>query len=505
MTQAPDWAGTDRLLLHGCRVMGMPGASAVLLEADRIAWVGDDPKAVRADRVIDMQGALLAPGFVDAHVHATSTGLSLIGLDLTAAADADAVLALIAEAASGADALIGHGWDETRWAQGRMPSRAQIDRAAGGAIAYLSRIDVHSALVSTALLDLVPGIEAMDGFTSDGPLSRAAHHAVREVAQQQVARERRADAQRAMRSHAAAVGIVAMQEMAGPVISSPDDLRALLALARAEPGPLVQGYWGELAQHGGIDRARELGAVGVGGDLFIDGSIGSRTACLRAPYRDEPASRGAQYLTIDEVVAHVHAATIAGMQAGFHVIGDAATDVIVDAFLDVADAVGMETFRARRHRLEHAELLDDRHLAALGSLGVTVSMQPMFDRLWGGGDGMYERRLGPDRMRGMNRFASILGAGIPMAFGSDAPVTPLGPWAAVDAAVRHHQPGERIDEQAAFAAHTRAAWRAIGCDDAGVIAPGAQAHLVAWSDDTPPRALCTIVAGRVVHDSGDLS
>lgn len=505
MTSAPDWAGRGRTLLRNGRVMGSSGATAVLIDGDQVAWVGHDPQGLVADEIIDLDGALVAPGFVDAHVHATSTGLALIGLDLSMTASLGAALTRIADASRGTGALIGHGWDETRWPESRPPSRAELDRAVGDAVAYLSRIDVHSAVVSTALLDLVPGIEGMDGFSSDGPLTRAAHHAVREVAQQQVALGRRTEAHRAARAHAASLGIVAMQEMAGPVISSPDDLAALLALSAGEPGPLVQGYWGELAQHGGIDRARDLGAIGVAGDLFIDGSVGSRTACLRTAYLDEPASRGAQYLSPDDVEGHVTAASASGMQAGFHVIGDAATDVVVDAFARSAERIGIEAFRRMRHRIEHAEMLDDRHLRVLAELGVTVSMQPVFDALWGGDGGMYEQRLGPERMRRMNRFASIARAGILMSFGSDAPVTPLGPWAAIDAAVHHHQGAERVDEHAAFDAHTRAGWRAIGCEDAGVIAAGAPAHLAVWSEDLPHRALRTIVAGRTVHDSGELA
>lgn len=505
MTPAPEWAGSTRVLLRDGRVLGMPSARAILIVDDRIAWVGDDTTGIVAEEVIDLDGAVVAPGFVDAHVHATSTGLALIGLDLTPADDLDSALAMITAAAARGGVLIGHGWDETRWPQSRPPSRSEIDAAVDGAPAYLSRIDVHSALVSTALLDLVPGVHELDGFSVDGPVTRAAHHAVREVAQGHVAEERRSDAQRATRSRAAALGIVAMQEMAGPVISSAEDLRDLLALARTEPGPLVHGYWGELAQRGGIARARELGAIGVAGDLFIDGSIGSRTACLRTPYLDEPHSLGAQYLSADEVQGHVEEASAAGMQAGFHVIGDAATDIVIGALERAANAVGIDRFRSMRHRLEHAEMLDARHLQSLARLGVSVSMQPVFDALWGGEGGMYERRLGAQRMRGMNGFAAIDRAGILMAFGSDAPVTPLGPWQGVDAAMAHHQLDERIGPDAAFTAHTRAGWQAIGCDDAGMIAAGAQAHLVVWDDLDSRRALRTIVSGCTVHDSGALS
>ena len=118
-------------------------------------------------------------------------------------------------------------------------------------------------------------------------------------------------------------------------------------------------------------------------------------------------------------------------------------------------------------------------IARLGELGVTASVQPAFERWWGGPGGVYEARLG-DRARGMNPFASMSRAGIALAFGSDTPVTPFDPWGAVLAAVWHHDEGERLTVRAAFNAHTRGGWRAAGRDEGGVIALGAPAHIAVW-------------------------
>ncbi len=262
---------------------------------------------------------------------------------------------------------------------------------------YLSRVDVHSAVVSTALVVRAPDVRGLPGWDAVGPLSRQAHHAVREAILGTVGREQREAAQRAMRDRAAALGVVAIHEMAGPTISSEDDLAGLLALAGVEPGPLATGYWGELARDGGIERAQALGAIGVGGDLFMDGALGSRTACLCDPYADAPGTTGAAYLDADEVAEHVVAATRAGLQAGFHVIGDAASQTVVDGLTAAESALGAAGLRAGQHRLEHAELLSTEHIATLARLGVSASMQPMFDGLWGGPGGMYEQRLGADR------------------------------------------------------------------------------------------------------------
>ena len=120
--------------------------------------------------------------------------------------------------------------------------------------------------------------------------------------------------------------------------------------------------------------------------------------------------------------------------------------------------------------------------AKLGAWGVMASMQPNFDALWGGRDGMYARRLGVDRAGRLNPFALLASQGVALAFGSDAPVTGLDPWATVRAAANHHTPGSSISVRAAFAAATRGGWRAGGAGDGlmGSLVPGAPASYAVW-------------------------
>ena len=132
-------------------------ATAMAVCDGTVLWVGPSSEALRrfgsAEEVVRLDGALVAPAFVDAHVHATATGLVLTGLDLTACGSLRECLDRVRRFAAGSDApvLWGHGWDETRWPQRRPPTRAELDEAVAGRPVYLSRIDVHSALVSTPL------------------------------------------------------------------------------------------------------------------------------------------------------------------------------------------------------------------------------------------------------------------------------------------------------------------------------------------------------------------
>ncbi|MFB6644115.1 amidohydrolase [Streptomyces chartreusis] len=458
-----------------------PFATAMVVERGQVAWVGSegaaDAFAGGVDEVVDLDGALVTPAFTDAHVHTTATGLALTGLDLSGAPSLEAALALVRDfAAARPDdrVLLGHGWDAARWPGGRPPTRAELDAAAGGRPLYLSRIDVHSAVVTTALLDMTPG----DLGAVDGPLVADAHHEVRATALASVTPAQRVEAQRAALAHAASLGIGTVHECGGPDISSEDDFTGLLRLAAEEPGPRVVGYWAEQD----LAKARELGALGAAGDLFVDGALGSHTACLHQPYADA-GHTGTAYLDAAAVAAHVAACTEAGLQAGFHAIGDAAVTAVVQGVRAAAEKVGPARVRAARHRVEHAEMLTPETIAAFAELGLTASVQPAFDALWGGEEGMYVQRLGAERARSLNPFAALLRAGVPLAFGSDSPVTPLDPWGTVRAAAFHHTPEHRVSVRAAFTAHTRGGWRAIGRDDAGVLMPGAPADYAVWRTD----------------------
>ncbi|MCM2393456.1 amidohydrolase [Streptomyces albipurpureus] len=464
-----------------------PFATAMVVQRGHIAWVGSegaaDAFADGVDEIVDLEGALVTPAFTDAHVHTTATGLALTGLDLSGARTLADALVLVREhsAAHPADrVLLGHGWDAARWPERRHPSRAELDDASGGRPLYLTRIDVHSAVVTTALLDLVPGVTDLTGYRPDEPLTAAAHHAVRAAAHDAVSPAQRAAAQRAALDQAASLGIGTVHECAGPDISDEDDFTALLASAATHSGPRVVGYWAEhITDAKGAQGIKELGAVGAAGDLFVDGSLGSHTACLHSSYADA-AHTGLAQLDVAAVAAHVAACTEAGLQAGFHAIGDAALTTVTEGVRAAAERLGHDRVRAARHRVEHAEMLTPETIAAFAEFGLTASVQPAFDAAWGGEEGMYVERLGVERARTLNPFAALLRAGVPLALGSDSPVTPLDPWGTVRAAAFHRTPEHRISVRAAFTAHTRGGWRAAGRDDAGTLVPGAAADYALW-------------------------
>ena len=498
-----------------------PGATALVSQGDRIVFVGDDDGARRwsdGTPEIDLQGRLVTPAFVDAHLHAVQAGLVAAGLDLHDGSSRTDVLdrlgAYAARRPTGV--IVGQGWDERAWPDPRPPTRVELDRAAGGRVVYLARVDVHSAVVSTSVLDRLPGVAGMDGFRADGMLTQDAHHRSRVLVNALFDdADRRMAARWALRQ-AARLGVGTVHELAGPHLGPLEDLVRVREVG-AELGVGVVTYWGEPASQAAIGRAQAVGAAGLAGDLCIDGSIGSRTAALHQPYADDETC-GARYLDDDQIAEHVAVCTRAGLQAGFHCIGDDAVAAAVAGLRRAAERVGVDAVRAARHRLEHLEMVAADDIATLARLGVAASMQPGFDARWGRPGELYETRLGSGRAQTMNPLGSLQRAGVQLAFGTDAPVTPIAGWAMVRAAVQHSRPGERLRLQDAFAAATLGGHRAGRVDLAGTIERGGLASLAVWDvrptptpavPDLPdlepggadPECALTVAGGRIAYRS----
>ena len=498
-----------------------PLATAMLVSDDQIAWIGSEEAAAGlADgvgQVVDLAGGLVTPTFVDAHVHVSATGMTLRSAALTDVRSLQEALTRIEDAARrrAGRPVYAPGWDERDWPEGRAPSAQELDRASYGGVVYSPRVDGHSAVISSALA-AASGARNHPGWSASGLVTREAHHAARDWFHAGISpAERRADIDAALCA-AAAAGIGLVQECGGPTLSSEADFADVLAAGDGGAGPQVIGYWAELVRDEESARAlaSRMGARGLAGDLNIDGSIGSRTASLREPYADldDPLHRGNAYLTIEQVRDHVAACSMAGIQGGFHVIGDAGAEAVIAGLRAAAAQVGLTKVIAAHHRLEHLEMVDAEGIKALVELGVTASVQPAFDAHWGGPDGMYAARLGRQRATGMNPFADMTAAGLPLAFGSDSPVTPFEPWQAIAACVNHHDPAQRISAPAAFVAHTRGGWNAAGIAERGYLGLGQPASFAIWSaGSTPglpdlspgatiPTTLRTVIRGRTVFD-----
>ncbi|SEQ43003.1 amidohydrolase [Microlunatus flavus] len=508
------------ILLGGTVVVpGRAPVEAVAVRDGVVVAVGSRDEVLAADpggAVVDLDGRLVTPAFVDAHLHAVQGGLVTAGVELHGVASLAELLNRVrvyVAANPRRSVVLGQGWDDRSWPEGRPPTREELDEAGGGRPVYLARVDVHSAVVSTALLAVLPGVEGLTGYRPDGLLAQDAHHACRGRLDTLTTDAERRAAARSVLEEAAALGVGEVHELGGPHLGPLADLTRVADAGRGL-GLRVVTYWGEQAGEDAFARMAEVGARGLAGDLCVDGAIGSRTAALDDDYSDGPG-RGALYLDADAVTAHLHACTERGVSGGFHCIGDAGVSAAVEGLRRVAHELGEERVRAARHRLEHVEMVGAADLPVLARLGVTASVQPAFDAAWGGADELYEQRVGV-RAATMNPFASMLHARVPVAFGTDAPVTPVAGWAMVRDAVNHRRPAERMRAAEAFRCATVGGHVAAGDDRSGTLTVGAPAHLAVWDlgpgaldrsglpalgeGEALPRCAATVVDGRVVHD-----
>jgi hypothetical protein len=492
---------------------------AVAVESGRITAVvpAAEVGTLGADRVVDLGDATLMPGFVDAHVHLSATGLADQGADLHQARSVAELLDRVRAAAAGAaDGLLwGDGYDETRFPAPELPGPAELAIAAGGRPVYLSRVDGHQGL---ATLDVLGGSGALEAAGCDrdqageptGVTRGEANHLARRFALASLPAATLLAAQDAALCQAARRGVVCVHEMAGPDIAGRRDFELLLDRVEALPIEVV-GYWGDLD----LDYVADRKLAQVGGDLFLDGSLGSHTAALSTPYADRPDTCGVLYHDDAELTELYVRASQAGIQVGVHAIGDMAIGQALRCARRAMRAVGPTAFRGCRHRIEHVELLGADGADRMAELGLAASVQPAFDAAWGGPDGMYARRLGPRRAKSMNPFADLWLRGVPTGGSSDASVTPLDPWHGVASAVHHHRPSQRLGLPVAMEVFTFGG-RVLARQEriSGTIEPGQRADLTAFAGDvlaTDPsdleggEAIFTMVAGRLAHGPGELN
>jgi predicted amidohydrolase YtcJ len=256
-----------------------------------------------------------------------------------------------------------------------------------------------------------------------------------------------------------------------------------------------------------IPYVMDLALPRIGGDLFLDGSIGARTAALSSPYAD--ADHNGDLAYEDDLLAEfLHNAHLAGLQTGLHVIGDAAIEQALrvwDRVYSSLDSRGRRHFRARRHRLEHFEMASEAQVERAAGLGLAISIQPAFDALWGHEGGMYEGRLGQDRAWAMNPFRTVMARGMEIGAGSDTPVTPLDPMLGIWALENHHDPAQRLSRTEAVRMYTVGAGRLAHLEKKGRLEPGAAADLAAYEPDPfevvdvrDLRPVLTVSRGREV-------
>ncbi|MDQ6780348.1 MAG: amidohydrolase [Candidatus Eremiobacteraeota bacterium] len=430
-----------------------PSARALLVADGRIELVLDQPAVglSKSVRVIDCQGGWLVPGFHDCHVHLTATGLLAGERNLRACADLDGLLRRVGDLARGQSMVYAGNYEESGLLEQRAPTINELDAIAPRTPVLLSRVDGHSCVMNSAafaslqLERSAAGVEKDDTGTITGRVFGPDSYAVqldfvRRLPQRHLRKADREAAQMAL-----AAGITTLHN-----VIEGDASYEELAEIYIDNGVLALHVIPKSCSTN-VAKIRRLGGRLFGGDIFVDGSIGSRTAAVAQPYADRDGC-GLLYLKRDQLAELFSEAAEAGLSLGVHAIGDQAIEETIAAWESVAKKRG--ALGDLRPSIDHFEIARPDHIARSARLGLALSMQPAFDYLWGGEHGMYEQRLGKRRAAGMNLIGSARRAGCVVCAGSDSPVTALSPLLGVHSAVNHNVAAERLTVLEALACYT---------------------------------------------------
>lgn len=532
-------AADDVLLISGgpihTGVAERPQVEALLVRDGRIVFAGDlqEAKAQGSDAVhVDLGGNFAYPGFVDAHAHLASIGLSTLVLDLVGTGSVkelqERLRAWSTEHLEGP--IEGRGWIETHWPEKRFPTRADLDAVVPDRPVYLVRADGHAAVANSAALALA-GIDRAtqdpDGGLIERDASGEATGMLIDTAQGLVgAKLPEPTLQQRREAIHAAAELYASRGWTGLADMAMDWQDVALVEELASRGELpirVDGFLRQSDAEQVIATGTTEDASGLfhlrGIKLFMDGALGSRGAALFAPYADQPHNTGLLLISEQELEDLLPRAREAGVQIVVHAIGDRGNRLVLDAFEQTyADAPA--ALADARWRVEHAQVLSREDIPRFAGLGVIASMQPSHAI----GDLHFApARLGPDRLEGAYAWRSLLDSGAVIAAGSDAPVEKGDPLIEFYAAFHRHDldgyagadwhPGEAVTREEALRMLTWGPAYGVGREDQqGTLEVGKRADLSVFSVDlmnAEPRqipsghAVMTIVDGKVVYRGGN--
>ncbi len=535
----------DLLLFNGkltTQDPNFPNATAIALRDGHILAVGSDSEikalATTHTRQVDLHGQRVLPGLTDAHIHFYEWALLLSGLALEDTASLSEVQFRLREAVSRSQPgewILGQGWNQERWTEVRLPSRADLDAIAPHNPVILWRTDLHLAWVNTAALEAA-GINAQtpappmgvidrdpDGQPT-GILRELAINLVRQVMPTTSDDSTDAAMRQAMTKvhQLGLTGVHDFRIMGGD--DGPPALRAWQRLRAA--GDLQLRAWvmipGEL-----VEQAATLGLQSCLGDdflriggakFFADGATGARTSWMLEPFED-----GGSGLPLTPMAALTHGISIAhqaGISTAIHAIGDRAIRELLDVYSEVLGQQAGRSGPRVPHRIEHVQHSHPDDLKRLAPLGLVASVQPLH---LGDDLHMVEKAIG-QRSRWTYAFRELLDAGTVLAFGSDCPVSSPNPFLGIYTAVtRQQRDGTPIGgwyaEQCLTVAE--AVWGyTMGCAIAsgqeqhqGSLTPGKLADLVVLDRDifaiplqeiADTQVMMTLFDGRIVYHQSDI-
>jgi predicted amidohydrolase YtcJ len=472
-------------------------AESLLFRGSQVSTVGKTAQVEAAatdPTIIDLDGRTVLPGFNDAHTHIFTIGIELVETDLLAADTRNEALDMLAanvkETPPG-EWVLGFNYDESTWPKDEQTylSREELDAISTEHPIAAARVDGHTVSINSMALDMVEFSDDDNVIMEDGePTGRVVEDSAWEVkAASYPDPERAAEALQAAVDHYHELGVTSVQTMSGLTAVRDQgsvDMEALFSTWQEDELDLRVTYYARADQ---VDSLVDLEIPhGFGNDFlriggvktFSDGAIGSQTANLYGEYADDPGNTGMMVNDAETLQEWYRQAAKANQQVATHSIGGESIDAVINQYEAVIEEFALED---HRFRIEHLELPTDEALHRISDLGIVASMQPNFLQ-WSAEDALYESRLGTERLSQNNRFADILEAGIPLAFGSDK--MPPGPLYGIECAVTANHDSQQLTIDQAVAAYTQGAAYAESMEDKkGTLEPGKLGDAVILDED----------------------
>lgn len=517
----------------------LPHVQALAVKDSRIIALGSTAEikklADKRTHAIDLGGHFAMPGFNDAHLHLAAGGLETLRVSLIGVRSLAEMQARIGEHAKSTAAgewIVGSGWDETLWADAKLPTRQDVDAVTGDHPAFFGRVDGHIAVANTEALKrwgITRGTVAPAGGKIDqdatgevtGILRESAKDAYMAKLPKPTPSQRRRGIELALQD-AASHGLTSVQDN-----SDWDDFLTYEDLEREGKLTVRISEWLPFQAPVSVLNAHRSAHEQSDSMLhttmlkgFMDGSLGSRTAAMLQPYADDPENKGIPQYTQDQLNEMANQRVAARFQMGFHAIGDKGVQMALDAFEGAERYAREHSIEALgsakgdwRFRIEHAQVIAPGQVERFRELGVIASMQPnhlLTDMKWA------MQRLGPERAKGSYAWKEMLDHGVALAFGTDYPVEPLTPFRGLYAAVtrrdeqgkQEYYPEQKISIEQAIAAYTTgAAYAEFAERDKGTLKPGMLADFVVLDRDITKvsageilgtKVLRTVVGGKTV-------
>ena len=509
-----------------------PYAEAVLIENGVISAVGSYDQVAQAApadvEVLGLPGRLAVPGLVDAHVHMGALGQAFLRVDLTNLDSIEACRERIKEYAASrkpGEWIIGWGWNHHAWQEKREPTRQDLDDICPENPMLLYRMCGHSVWVNSLALEKAgicketpdPAGGKIERETDTGLPSGVIKECFDDL-ESRIPVQTREDLKQALLAaqeealRRGVTGLHSLETLAEYEALEELDQEGLLKIRihHTLPPDEMERAMNEKGLKPGQGSPR----LWLGGlKLFTDGSLGSGTALMHEEYSDEPGQYGVEFSAKEDLINNILLAYRLGCDVAIHAIGDKALANALEVYQKAREqAPGGD----HRDRIEHFQLFRDQDLEEVAKMGLTASVQPVhLSTDWS----IAQRRWGDERKPRAYAYNSLIKAGIPVMFGSDAPVEPINPLLGIKAAVTRQnlknepeggwQPQEKISLEKALSAFTKqAAWASRKENDLGAVAPGKIADLTIFSQDlfqTPPEKLAeadvelTIIGGKIEY------